>query len=472
MAGVTPQGFVTKTQQQIVDKLIQRLGDRFGKDFPTSPDSVTGQYTNIIAAALKENWDLGQQLADSQNRDKAGGLYLDYLARLIGLTRRAASGSTGDVLWIDSQNTVIPAFSVVEDTLKRKVLTQETITLASSECYKAYVKVFVLTDNSEYSVSVNGVKFSYTSSSPAVEDYVLSNLAGQVNTATDATADVEDNTLVITFESFRNGMSVGLSGNLGFDRVGCLIRSEAATKGDLNFPEGSIVSVISDFPDSEVTNIQDFDLGRYRETDVELRVRMEEREESTGTATVPAIEASISELQGVQGVILTENRTMSFVGDLPPKSYECYVVGGDEEDIANVIWDTKPAGIETHGNISKVIVDNDGELQTVKFSRKSVLYAWVKITYTPNPEEEQSNNPVQAIKTAVADFGNGFDKDEDFERTKFFGPIYSDVTGVYVDNIEIATTSDPDGTPSYQTARIPVGGTQELIFSEDRVEVV
>lgn len=472
MAGVTPQGFVTKTQQQIVDRITQRLEDRFGKDFPTSPDSLAGQYTNIISAALKENWDLGQQVADTQNRDKAEGIYLDYLARLIGLTRRSSSGSTGDILWIDEQNTTIPAFSVVQDTLQRKVLTQETVTLLPSECYRSYVQALIIADNTEYSVSVNGVKFSYTSSSPAVESDILSNLAGQINTSPDATAQVVDDRIVITFESFRNGMSVGLSSDLGIDRVGSLIRAEAATVGDLNFPAGSITSVVSDFPDSEISNPQDFDLGRYRETDIELRARMTEREENTGTATVPAIEASISELQGVQGVILTENRTMSFVGDLPPKSYECYVVGGDEDAIANVIWETKPAGIETHGNISKVIVDNDGELQTVKFSRKAVLYAWVRITYTPNPEEDLSTNPVQAIKTAVTEFGNEFDKDEDFERTKFFGTIYSNVSGVYVDNIEIATTTDPNGTPFYQTARIPVGGTQELIFDEDRVEVV
>lgn len=472
MAGVTPQGFITKTQQQIVDRITQRLEDRFGKDFPTSPDSLAGQYTNIISAALKENWDLGQQVADSQNRDKAEGVYLDYLARLIGLTRRSASGSTGDLLWIDDVNTNVPAFSVAQDNLQRKVLTQENITLSSTQCYRAYVQVINLVANTDYSVSINGVKFSYTSSSPTSEGSILSNLQGQINTSTDATATVEDNRLIINFESLRNGMTVALSSDLGFDRVGVLIRAEAASVGDLVFPEDTITSIVSDFPSSEVTNPQQFDLGRFRETDAELRLRMSEREENTGTATVPAIEASISELQGVQGGILIENRTMNFIGSLPPKSYECYVVGGDEDDIANVIWETKPAGIETHGNISKVIVDNNGNLQTVKFSRKAVLYAWVRVTYTPNLEEDQSLDPAQAIKTSVTDFGNEFDNDEDFERTKFYGPIYSDVTGVYVDNIEIATTTDPNDTPVYQTARIPVDGTQSLIFAEDRVEVV
>jgi len=472
MAGVTPNGYVTKTQQEIVESITQRIEQKFGKDFPTSPDSVAGQYTNIIAAALKENWDLGQAVVDTGNRSKSEGVYLDYLAGLIGLSRRQAQGSNGDLVWTDNVNTFVPSFSVVKDNLDRKVLTQENATLIPSECYTAYIEIFTLSDNTEYSVSVNGAKYLYTSSSPAVKEDILNSLSAQIDTATNFSSSVEDERIFIQFDSLRNGMGVGVSSNMGIDKVGAVISAEAATSGALEFPANTITTVVSSFPDSEVTNPVQFDLGRFRETDAELRLRMEQREENTGTATVPAIEASVSEIPGVQGVIVTENRTMNTVNNIPPKSYETYVVGGDEDSIAQVVWDTKPAGIETYGNITKVITDNDDELQTVKFSRKAVLYAWVKVTYSLNPEEEVNVDPPSAIKTAVVDHGDNMVKDEDFDLTKFYGPIYSNVNGVYVDSIEIATTASVEDIPTYQTTRIPVGGTQYLAFDEDRVEVV
>ena len=109
MAGVTDTGWIGKSFQTLLDEIAEDAKSEFGTDFPTTPDSVFGQFANIFTAGLKDLWDLGQAVTDTQNRDTATGIYLDYLAYLIGLTRRRESASTGYLLFTGTPAATIPA---------------------------------------------------------------------------------------------------------------------------------------------------------------------------------------------------------------------------------------------------------------------------------------------------------------------------------------------------------------------------
>jgi uncharacterized phage protein gp47/JayE len=473
MAGVTSTGWVGKTFSELVDELAEEAKSEFGEDFPTTPDSVFGSLTNVFAASSKDLWDLGQALADAQNRDAAEGVYLDYLAALIGLSRLTDSGSSGDLLFTGNQAATVAALFPVKDNLNRIVLTDEVLELNRSACYESTFSVAALNPSEDYTIVAEGNTYTFTSDTDPTKSEILTGLESAMSAATEFTATVVGETLVITLNSFNNTLTTTNTVNLTLDSVGSLVNATAATTGDLTFLADTLTKLGSSSLDIDsVTNPQAFSLGRDEETDEELRLRMSQREQSTGTATKPAIEASLSEVEGVTSVLVNENITMTTdANGVPPKAYETFVVGGDEDDIAEVLWETKPAGIETFGDTSKVVVDSNGDSQTVYFSRKTDQYAWIRVTYEINSEEDFPSTGEEDIKTAVVDKGEAMYSGEDFEPTKFYAPIYSNVAGVYVTNLEIAITALPTDTPTYGTTRLSVAETEDLNFDTDRVIV-
>ena len=65
--------------------------------------------------------------------------------------------------------------------------------------------------------------------------------------------------------------------------------------------------------------------------------------------------------------------------DRPPKSFEIVVVGGDDPAIAQAIYNSKPAGIQSYGNVSEVISDDFGNPYTISFSRPDSPPVYVTI---------------------------------------------------------------------------------------------
>ena len=478
MAGVTSEGLIPKTYNEIVTDITDRavLPEYFGEEMPTSPDSIFGVLTAIIAASLKDQWDLSQNVADQQNRDKAEGKYLDDLAALVGLTRIKQSGSTGRLQFFGQPTASIPNRTAVQDLEKRIVLTQEALVLNRSVCYTSSFAVNTPLPNTVYSVVVEGIDFNINSGSgtPTAE-YILQLLNANIGVQSNFSSSLSDDDLLmtITYDGFQNLLTTTNTNNLTLSLISSVVDATAVDEGALVFQAGVLDSIISPLSlISSVTNPAQFNLGRGEETDAELRIRMADREQSTGTATKPSIEASLEDIVGVTSALVRENITLVTDADnVPAKSYESFVQGGDEDDIANVIWATKPAGIQTYGDISRNVIDENGDTQTVLFSRLTDQYAWVKVTYQINSEEDFPANGEVLIKEAVVETGVAMYLGEDFEPTKFYGNIYKNVAGVYVSLIEIATTTLPTDTPVYTTVRIPVSQTEKLIFDTSRVPV-
>lgn len=474
MAGVTDNGWVAKSFQTLLDELSSEAKAEFGEDMPTTPDSVFGQLANIFTASTKDVWDLGQAVTDSQNRDTATGVYLDYLASLIGLSRRRQSSSTGSLMFTGSPSATIPAQFPCQDQLKRFVLTDSELTLDRSNSYQATFSVKTVADSTEYTIVAEGIYYTYTSSSSATETEILDGLFLLLDEATLFTTELVDNTIVLTYGSVANALSTQNSNNLTLNSVGCLISATASDEGALEFEANTITTLGSSILTvSSVTNPFDFSLGVDEETDAELRIRMDEREQSTGTATKPSIEAALSEVDGVTYVLVVENITMEDdeTTGVPAKSYETFIQGGDNDEIAEVIWTTKPATGNTYGDVTEVVIDRNGDEQVVKFSRLYENYAWIRVTYSINDEEVFPSDGVSQMINVLVDKGNSMYLGEDFEPTKFYGVLYNAVAGMYVDNIEIAVTESAEDTPSYQTTRIAIPNTTTLSFDADRVKV-
>lgn len=476
--GVTDKGFIPKPRQTIIDEIVQDLKVGLGGDFPTTPESVAGQFIQILSASFKDNWDLVQAVSSTQNRETAEGQYLDFLARIAGLTRAKESGSTGEILFTGDQNTFIPQFTACKDAEGRAVLTQVDHTLNRANCYQSTFSLNRVQDTTEYIISVEGSEASYTSGLGSTELNILQGLLIQLQTITSfpLVLDEDSLTITITYPSYNNNLTTTNSDNINLDSLGGLVSSESALTGsEVNFSVGSINTLITSILGvQEVTNLTAFQNGRDTETDAELRQRMDEKEESTGTATKPSIETSLSQVSGVTSAYLVVNDTLidDTITGVPKKSFEAFVAGGDENEIAEVLHRTKSLFGQMHGDIVKTVIDENGDTQGVKFSRPSTEYAWVRAVYSINTEEEFPADGEDRMRNAVVDYGTRtMRQGDDLEPTKFFGALYT-VSGVFIQpNIQVAITSSPMDTPVWSSVRLPVNDVNSLVFDNSRVVI-
>ena len=475
MAGVTLYGWEPKTYDDIFNSLSERVKEAYGEDTPTTPDSAFGQFNNIYVASIKDLWDLGGQIEDTQNRSTAEGLYLDYLASLVGLARQQARGAEGDLLFQGDVGTLIAVNTVCKDLEDRNVLTQQAGELNRSSCYTSSFIINDFQDNTDYTINVEGYDATANSAVGNDELYVLSVLKASIdaNTDMDTLLDVDNTTLVVTYPSDNNELTTTNSSNMTITSVGVYVNSVSALEGDVTFLKDTITTLVTPtLGVVSVNNPDDFTEGRFLETDQELRIRMEAREQSTGTATKPAIEASLSEIAGVTSVLVLVNDTL--IDDpatgVPAKSFESFVTGGDEDAIASVIWRTKPIIGQTHGEITKTIIDTNGDTQGVKFSRPTTKYAWVRVSYEITDENIFPSDGETQMQNVVLAYGESLTQGEDLVASKFYCPLYT-IRGIYVKSVEVAVTGTVYDPPLYVDTYVPVNDTVALDFSTNRITI-
>lgn len=75
--------------------------------------------------------------------------------------------------------------------------------------------------------------------------------------------------------------------------------------------------------------------------------------------------------------------TTIITGGRPAKSFEIVANGGAQADIAQAIYNSKPAGIATFGNIGPIaILDSSGFTHNIFFSRPTLIPIYISITLT------------------------------------------------------------------------------------------
>jgi uncharacterized phage protein gp47/JayE len=210
-------------------------------------------------------------------------------------------------------------------------------------------------------------------------------------------------------------------------------------EGEYYCPIGSLNTTIDIIPGwASISNTQDVlinDLGRFKETDAELRLRRERFINKPGTASGLAICNKI--LEEVPNTIYAnyrENRTDTTDSNgLPSHSIEIFVLGGVPLDIAKTIFKYSPAGIQTHGSSSNIVTDEFGNSFVIKHSSliQKNIYFRIEIDtntlWMPSYEIE--------LKNIIIDYVNN---KHPFNSTLYNWKYYTLLdTLIGVDNIQI-----------------------------------
>lgn len=220
------------------------------------------------------------------------------------------------------------------------------------------------------------------------------------------------------------------------------------------------------------TNLSDATIGQARETDAELRLRRIAQLSSPGNGTVDRIRESLLAIADVTRAFVIENiETVTDVDGRPAKSFEAYVSGGTEAAIGEVLWETKPAGVQTWGTNTVAVTDSEGGAQVVKFSRPVDKPVYLTITIIKNTNI--LNGPLYPtggdalVETAVLDFANSYyDIGMDVVASLWYGPINT-IPGVI--GIDIKQGFSP--TPS-SGVNLAISAFELATFDSGRTSVV
>lgn len=230
-----------------------------------------------------------------------------------------------------------------------------------------------------------------------------------------------------TGDIFRTKSEVTIQGTTTVD-------AEAKEKGAIVALAGTITKIQTSITGwDSVTNPEDATVGQARETDAELRSRMRTDLQAAGSATVGAIRARIAQVDGVTKSIVLENDQPTQDGNgygLPRNSFSAVVEGGTTQDIADLIWEHKPAGIATSHSvnapvsdrITETVIDSEGEEQLIKFSRPTPVDIYVDVGFSRpagDPAFSVPQSVQDAVIQAILDEGSKHDPGLDVRAWRF-----------------------------------------------------
>lgn len=213
-----------------------------------------------------------------------------------------------------------------------------------------------------------------------------------------------------------------------------------------------------------VNNTEPTSGGQDRETDAALRLRVWLQLAGAGRGTLAAIKASVAKIDGVRAVKIEENDTTNdetASGGLPPKSFRVIVRGGDDDAVAQAIFDAKPAGIQAYGDVAGTAYDQDGNAYTIYFTRPTAVQIYVDVSIT----SDGSAISTQGVKDAVKEYINGLSIGDDVIYAKVVAAVMS-IPGVVDATVYIDTTSPPA-----EQNNIAIGDGEVAETDDDKITV-
>lgn len=439
----------------------------------TNPDAVIGQIIGIFSAALDDANEALQDVYDSMYPATATGTSLDGAVSYVGLSRLPATETIVTAAAYGTEGTVIPAGSAARTSTMLYTSTADVV-ISRASALDIEIEVGTLTNSASYQIVAGGVSVTYVSDASATATEILNGLAALF--PDQFIASVNNDVLRLRSTDGATPFALTVDTKLTITRRSSPIVFRAETTGTDVVPVGALTAIESAIAGwNELYNLAAGDTGRDVESDVDLRARHAEAINSVGAATVEAIRSRVlSNVDGVTSCRIYENRTSLPVDGIPAHAFESIVQGGNSQDIAEELWLRKPAGIETHGNVSVDIADSNGDSQSVKFSRPVTVYGWARVTVNAlNTEEPLPDTAVAGIKQAVVDYASAnFGIGDDIITQRFYGAIYTAVSGIGQITVETDVTALDTDSPTYSTANITISRVELPVFAIDRVTVV
>ncbi len=482
--GITDTGFNIKRMDAIMDDIHTDLKAAWGVDTAVNAQSFLGAMIRTFSARIAELWEMAQGVYYSQYPATAEGVNLDNAMQFGGVVR------------LDNRRTIYPVACTGDDgtdilygTLIRSVTTPAKdfqcllLQKISRENFRKLVlSVNAGSDSPEYGIEIEGNAYSYIRKDEDGTAEILDGIREAVGykgvrvTIMENPDDETNKILIVETVLAQSSYRAVLTDNIIVRKVTSNILFESMEYGNISVPTNTITTIVTNVMGLDsVTNDITPTAGRIEESDIAARQSYIKRIAIRSKNIVDGIVADLYQnVDGVLSAIGMENYTDFTDADgRPPHSIEIIADGGDESEIAQVIFDRRCPGIRAYGTTSIDISDPYGNVVAIGFSRPDYRYVWLRITMQRNTKETMAPNYVILAKNAVMENCNDYGLGEKVILQKFLPHLYRAVTGVQYIEIKAAVTAVDTGQPQvYDMDVITMMSRQKAQFDAMRIEVL
>lgn len=430
MAGVTDQGFVAATDDEIKSGLEGGFQTAIGPAVNVATESRNGQQIAAFTDQLSPAWQLGQALFNTLAFPD--GVLLDFMSALTGTKRLSATPSTVALTLTGSPTTVVPSGKVaaVNGTTAQFETTQDA-TIAAAGSWSANTAYALATR-----VTANGN--IYLSTTPGVSAASGTGPSGTGGAIPDGTLQW-----------------VCMGAGIGFVDV----PADCTVTGPIQGYAGTITIISTPVSGwNGVYNMLDAVPGTNLEGSPQLRVRRAREAAGRASSPLDALRARLLRPlneggAGCSSALCFENDTDAVVDGIAPHGTQVLVEGGQDDDVAQCIYRNKVGGTATTGTTSIQVLDSAGNGHTINFSRTTDVDIFLVGTVIIDPLSFPSNGLSQCAD-AIAAAGNALGQGRDpyaralgaslFATNADGAPLIPgvlDISGFFV-----GTTSGPSAT--------------------------
>lgn len=459
MSGVTPEGFKTRRLPEIRDDVQGELRDSFG-DIDLRDESIWGQQVGIYSELHALLWALAEDVYLSQYPDSASGVSLDHVASLTGVRRIAATPTQVTAQAYGRPNTNLLSGREASNERTGDVYrSTETVRINAEDAVEATVEVTEVSA-STYTISIRGDDYSYSAGSEDGAEDIAAGLASEID-GNGLSAEADGEFVTIRVGDFvTEVLDVSVGDRLELDELGVNVPMLAIETGAKLLPAGDLTEIETPVAGwRRVGNLDEGITGTNRETDSVLRARRQQSIQITATNTLDAITARLRQTPLVTDVQVYENTgTDTDEIGVPRQHIWAIVEGGADDDVAEVIYNTRAGGIGMRGNTEVLIRSDESERDyQIRFDRPRYFDPSIVVIYTvlDGAPKRIDTRIREALKDKTFTIG------EPVIYSRLWGIITCEVPGVQIDALEIngATgniTVDPDQKVRFLGSNITV----------------
>lgn len=460
MAGLTSEGLVIQTLPEVVDTLKTTASNIWqdvtpeGEVVNVDDNSAIGRQIGVVAPSISDLWETVQEVYDAFNPNAAEGIALDNLVALGGISRLPDTPTRVNALVTGNTNVVIDTGNKVSSSTSGRLYSNtQPVGLYTNSCSGIGLNFISVTPSTLYTVSFKESQdVSYTNinvttpSSGVTELSIIAQFQALISSSFPQfiTYLVNDRLFIRTADPFQQFGYIS-SANIGIVKVVKPVLFIGEESGPVEQPIGTVDTIATPVLGwDSVTNPVDATVGRYEETDSELRERFRNGKFEKATNVIESLYSAILNINGVGDLRIYENDTNVVDSNgVNGHSFLTIVEGGLATEIAQAIWDNKPIGILSQGNTTVTVYDTQGLPHDVSFSRPVPVNIYISVDITSNSDFPPDGET--KIKQALVDYIKSLKVGEDVVYSRLYTPINS-VVGHHVNSLFIGTSPSPSGT--------------------------
>lgn len=456
-------------------RLPELRGDKYEKlkvplgDVNPDGDSLIGQ---TIAITAEDDLNIIEAIGwvfSGFFISMAEGAQLDGLGERFNLPRRGLTRSLAYVIYLLEPGQVISAgetFTISGSSGDWETNSEVKEDGKSATGYVLKVRQDAITSGNTFTINVAGKPYSTQYQDGDTSDTILNRLYTQIT---------ETETSLTTYQSAHGALLYAADGRTViqfsfaddvFDIVRAGIPATAYYQSDTEFP-GVLFGYVAN---NDILVLANGVKGYLIEDDESYRERIQAEAAAARaniSASRPGVKNAVLAVSGVSYASVETNRGINTNAEgIPGKSIQVFVAGGNDDDIAQAIYDAAAAECGFYGDVSGTATD--GEVtETVYFSRQSFQLIYVDVsgdvwdgetTGRPADYISVTKNTITAYFSQLTP-GKDVFSGQIYARLLTAFPTLTDVT------VKIGTTSPPTDK------HVPVGNGIIAVTDSNSVTV-